>query len=188
MVGRFSARCGSPAKPSFDAKRIAAFRPQRPGRKSKRIRRGTTMLEFAFILPPFLIFVFGLMAVGHYRMCADLLKGGCRNAARYGAMQNVSTAMAQQRLKETIAAGMNANLVTIYIKDLNAADSSGSAMPSTTTEYNALPNIELSSAPSRRLFAVYAEVNYNSIAIIPMNWIPWANNLKLSSQVFTRHE
>jgi hypothetical protein len=117
-----------------------------------------------------------------------LLKGGCRNAARYGAMQNVSTAMAQQRLKETIAAGMNANLVTIYIKDLNTADSSGSAMPATTAEYNALPNIELSSAPSRRLFAVYAEVNYNSIAIIPMNWIPWANNLRVSSQVFTRHE
>jgi Flp pilus assembly protein TadG len=146
------------------------------------------MLELAFILPVFLIFVFGLMAVGHYRMCADLLKGGCRNAARYGAMQNVSTAMAQQKFRDTIAPGMNSSLVTLYIKDLGVADSSGSAMPSSTSEYNALPNIELSSAPSRRLFCVYAEVNYNSIAIIPMNWIPWANNLKLSSQVFTRHE
>jgi Flp pilus assembly protein TadG len=153
-----------------------------------RRRRGTTSLEFAFILPVFLTFVFGLMAVGHYRMSADLLKGACRNAARYGAMQNVTTAMAQQRFRDTVAPGMNPNLVTLHIKDLSAADSSGSAMPATTSEYDALPNIELSSTPSRRLFAVHAEVTYNSIAIIPMNWIPWANNLKLSSQVFTRHE
>lgn len=157
-------------------------------RRQVRIRRGSTALEFAFILPVFLTFVFGLMAVGHYRMSADLLKGACRNAARYGALQNVTTTMAQQRFRDTVAPGMNANLVTLYVKDLGAADSSGSAMPSTSSEYNALPNIELSGAPSRRLFAVYAEVNYNSIAIIPMNWIPWANNLKLSSQVFTRHE
>ena len=121
-------------------------------------------------------------------MSADLLKGACRNAARYGAMQNVSTAMAQQRFRETVAPGMNANLVTLYIKDLGATDAANGAMPANSSQYSALPNIELSSAPSRRLFAVYAEVNYNSIAIIPMNWIPWANNLKLSAQVFTRHE
>lgn len=157
-------------------------------RNSRSRRRGATALEFAFILPVFLIFVFGLMAVGHYRMSADLLKGACRNAARYGAMQNVSTAMAQQRFRETVAPGMNANLVTLYIKDLGATDAANGAMPANSSQYSALPNIELSSAPSRRLFAVYAEVNYNSIAIIPMNWIPWANNLKLSAQVFTRHE
>jgi Flp pilus assembly protein TadG len=171
-----------------DDRVIAEGRIMVRGKRSPSRRRGATALEFAFVLPVFLIFVFGLMAVGHYRMSADLLKGACRNAARYGAMQDVSTAMAQQRFRETVAPGMNANLVTLYIKDMSTADSSNSAMPSSSSQYNALPDIELSNAPSRRLFAVYAEVNYNSIAIIPMNWIPWANNLKLSAQVFTRHE
>jgi hypothetical protein len=154
----------------------------------RRCRRGTTSLEFAFILPVFLALVFGLMAVGHYRMSADLLKGACREAARYGAMQDVTTAMATERFRERASAGINVSLVNFSIKDLGSLDSSGGAMPDSAAEFSALPDIELGAAPSRRLFAVRAEVDYNQIAIIPMNWIPWANNLAVTTQVFTRHE
>lgn len=128
------------------------------------------------------------MTVGHYRMSADLLKGACRDAARYGAMQDVTTAMARERFRQRVAAGMNVNLVTLSIKDLGAIDANGGAMPKSTSDFNSLPDIELANAPSRRLFAVRAEVNYNKIAVIPVNWIPWAKNMSVTAQVFTRHE
>jgi hypothetical protein len=48
-----------------------------------------------------------------------------------------------------------------------------------------LPNIELSTAPARRLFVVRITVPYNSVAILAPKWV---KNMTLSGQAVMRHE
>ena len=61
-------------------------------------RRGTTTVEFALILPVFLIFVFGLMEYGRAQMIANMLQNSCRDAARWGSTEGVSTSEVEQRV------------------------------------------------------------------------------------------
>jgi hypothetical protein len=157
--------------------------------RRRKSRNGTTVVETALVLPVFLIFVLGLIELGHAMMVAHVLRSACRQAARIGSTEGNTTADVQAKLLAVLGSAVDTTNVTVYIKDAGSFDSSSS--PGTSgTELEAMPSIELSDAEPRQLFMVRAKVNYEDIAIVPN--IPYLgnflDNVTLDGQAFMRHE
>ena len=155
-----------------------------------RLRRGTTVVETALVLPVFLLFVLGIIEFGHAQLVKNMLRGACREGARLGTTEGVSSAQVELRVREVLGSAVDVDAVSVYVKDAGVYDEGGSA-PTSGTALEALPDIELSDAEPRHLFLVRARVNYNDVAVLPMS-IPYLGNylgdLVLEGQAFMRHE
>ena len=152
-------------------------------------RHGTTVVETAFVLPVFLLFVLGLIELGHAMMVQHVLQSACRQAARIGSTEGHTTADVKAKTLAVLGSAVNTNAVTVYVKDAGTFDASAS--PSTTSSaLEAMPNIELMDADPRKLFMVRAKVSYKDIAIVPN--IPYLGSfldgVTLDGQAFMRHE
>jgi hypothetical protein len=152
--------------------------------KRRQVRRGTAVVETAFVLPVYILLVFGIVEFGHAQMVVNLLQSGCRNAARAGSTSGPTTAAVVQMVKNTLGAAVDTSKVTIYVRDASSLDGGGS-WPNDDSQVAALPAIELADAEDRQMFVVRASVAYNDISLLPM---PFLRNLRLSSQCFMRHE
>lgn len=152
-------------------------------------RRGTTVVETALVLPVFLLFVLGLIELGHSMMVAHVLRSACRQAARIGSTEGNSTADVQAKTLQVLGSAVDTSKVTVYVKDASSFDATAS--PNTTSgSLESLPAIELTNAEPRQLFMVRAKVKYEDIAIVPN--IPYLgsflDNVTLEGQAFMRHE
>jgi hypothetical protein len=153
------------------------------------MRRGTTVVETALVLPVFLLFVLALIELGHAQMVKHVLRGACRQAARIGSTEGNSTADVRQRALNVLSSCMDPELVEVFVKNAGAYDAGGTP-PESGSELEDLPDIELSDAEPRQLFLVRAKVNYEDIAIVPN--IPglgaFLDELVVEGQAFMRHE
>jgi Flp pilus assembly protein TadG len=152
-------------------------------------RRGTTVVEAALVLPVFLLFVLGLIELGHAQMVKNVLRSACRQAARVGSTEGNTTAEVTQIVNEEIGAVCDVAAVQVFVKDASSFD--GNTPPSTDgATLESLAPIELSQAAPRQLFLVRAKIHYNDIAIVPH--IPYLGNylsdVVLEGQAFMRHE
>lgn len=147
-------------------------------------RTGTTTVEAAFVLPVFIIFVFGLFVFCHLQMTSSMLKSSCRAAARYGSTEGITTAEADQFLRQRMAAFLDTSLIQIQIKDASILESDD-PLPDSESDFAALPDIELSDAEPRQMFLVRATLAYDQAAILN---VPWLGSLTLSGYSFMRHE
>jgi len=158
-------------------------------RRSSR-RRGTTVVETAFVLPVFLMFVFVLVEFGHAQMIKNMLRGACREAARLGCTEGSATADIEARVRQILGGAVTPGKVQVFVKNASAFDSGGSP-PQTASELAALPDLEVADAEQGDLFLVRATVNYNDVAVIPLS-VPivgnFLDNIVLDGQAFVRHE
>jgi len=147
-------------------------------------RSGTTVVEVAVILPVFFAFVFGLVEYGRLQMVNNLLKTACRTASRQGSTEGVSTAAVEARVAEIMSAAIDTSNLTVVVKNAGVFDDGGS-LPTTASDYTALPDIELADAEPRQLFLVRASVSYNDFALAPFTILSGAT---FHGQSFMRHE
>jgi hypothetical protein len=157
--------------------------------RQNRSRRGTTVVETALVLPVFLLFVLGLIELGHAQMVKNVLRCACREAARMGSTEGHTTAEVTQRVKDVIGSACDVAAVQVFVKDASVYDSGSS--PGTGSEsIESLPGIQLSDAAPRQLFLVRAKIHYSDVAIVPH--IPYLGNflddVVLEGQAFMRHE
>lgn len=151
---------------------------------TRKRRRGTTTVELAFVLPVFILFVYGIIEFGHTQMVNNLLNSATRNAARLGAVEGTTSSDIEARIRQIVGSGFNSESVEIFVKDASVADSGGGT-PDTGAGIEALSDLEVSEAEPRQLFVVRAKVPYSNIALIP-NWL--LDGVVLESQAFMRHE
>lgn len=148
-------------------------------------RQGTTAVEVAMVLPLLLIFFFAIVEFGHAYMTSQQIKSAAREAARLGVSDGQNTAAVVAEAKRLLAATMDPNKATIYVKDGGVFDSTGPPSGGTSS----LPDVEVSELESRELFVVRIEVPYNSISLFPNGfWHTHMHNLTLSGQAVARHE
>ncbi|HEX3600301.1 MAG TPA: TadE/TadG family type IV pilus assembly protein [Lacipirellulaceae bacterium] len=156
--------------------------------RRRRTRRGTTVVETALVLPVYLMFVLGLIELGHASMVQHVLNSACRQASRMGSTTGNTTAMVKTKTLTVLGSAVKQNFVSVFVKDASVFDTG--TPPTAGTSLEAMPNIELSSAPPRQLFMVRASVNYKDIAIVPN--IPilgkFLNGVVIQGQSFMRHE
>ncbi len=153
-----------------------------------RTRHGTTVVEAALVLPVYLLFLLGIIELGHALMVVNVLNSACRQAARIGSTEGNSTAEVQTKALDVLGSAVDPGLVQVYVKDASSFDSGS---PSTEgSDLEAMPSIELNNAEPRQLFMVRAKVAYEDIAIVPN--IPYLgsflDNVTLEGQAFMRHE
>ena len=153
-------------------------------RQVRAARRGTTLVEFAMVLPVFFTFVFGIVEYGRLQLATNMLKTACRNGARLGSTESVTTADAKTRVEEILAAAFDTTHLTVIVKDASVFDTAG-PYPASASEFAALGDIELDDAEPRQLFLIRATVAYNDIALIPFSVL---NGVQLSGQSLMRHE
>jgi hypothetical protein len=152
-------------------------------------RRGTTVVETALVLPVFLLFVLGLIELGHAQLVKHVLRASCRQAARIGTTEGKTTAQVRARVLQTLQTVVDVADVEVFVKDASPYDSGGTASDD-GSELESLSDIELSEAEPRQLFMVRAKIRYEDVAIVPN--IPYLGNflddVVLEGQAFMRHE
>lgn len=160
--------------------------PHRPfrGRLPRTSRRGTTVVETAFVLPVFLMFVLALIELGHAQMVQNVLRSACRSGARLGSTDGQTSADVEAHVRRILAGAMDEGLVHVFVKDASSLDSGGD-VPDSGAAVEAMPAATLETMEPRSLFLVRARVNYNDIALVPM---PFAAHVVLEGQAIVRHE
>ena len=99
--------------------------------------RGQSMVEFALILPVFLLLVFGTVDLGRAIFYQSLLNSAVRDGARYGTINqdttavqtHVQTALNQFAGQVTTCAAVIYSLPLTLLKTAPACADSGSALP-----------------------------------------------------------
>ncbi len=147
-------------------------------------RRGTTLVETAFVLPVLLFFLFAIIEFGHAQLVNNMLNNACRTAARLGSVEGVTSQEVENHVYQSMSPVIAESDVTVFVNDASIFDSGGST-PSDGAGVEAMSSVELSDSEPRDMFVIRARLNYNDIALVPM---PFMNGVVLSSQAYMRHE
>jgi Flp pilus assembly protein TadG len=82
------------------------------------LREGATLVEFAVVVPFFLLLVFAFIELGRGIMVTHLLTNGARMGARAGIIQGVSTAQITSAVSNYLSAnGINGDTATVQVND-----------------------------------------------------------------------
>lgn len=133
-------------------------------------------------MPVFLAFAVGLMEASHAMMVVDTLDSAARQAARYGSVDEISSAQTIAKAKAIVAQSFRA-VPTVVVKDASAFDTAN--YNASNINYASLADKELSTATDDQMFIVRISVPYNSVALLPPFWI---KNITLTGQAVMRHE
>lgn len=150
-------------------------------RQERQSRSGATIVEMAVVVPVFAVFLAAIMEFGHAFLVVGTLNAAAKQAARYGAVDGISTAEVEARVNQVLSAAFDASQTTVYVKNAGVFDTGAPE----NVDYTQLPNIELLNAERRQLYVVRVEVDYNDVALMPPFW---AKDLKLFGQSVMRHE
>ena len=159
-----------------------AVRPRH--RRSPQERRGTTIVETAFVLPVFLIVLWGIIEFSHAQMLQNVLRSACREGARLGSTTGNDTATVEDHVRDIIGRAVEPGAISIFVKDATGFDN-GQPVPEDESELEDLPGIELTDAEPRQLFLVRARINYNDVALMPIKFM---DGVRIEGQAFMRHE
>jgi len=143
-----------------------------------------SVVEVAFVMPVFLLFIFFIMQFGHAYMVRNMLSAACRNAARLGSTSGITTEDASQRALQILSPVAPADEISLLVKDASMIDA-GESIPESYDGCSSLSDIELSAAAPRQPFLIRAQVRYGDVAFIVM---PGFADLSIVGQAVTRHE
>lgn len=149
---------------------------------SRNSRKGTTAVELAMIMPVFFVVLFAIVEFGHAMMVRSLVMSTTKDAARFGAVGEISTQEVLDYIESRLAKVMDPDDAEILIKDADFMDAAEPEMPD---DLSSLPDIELSEAESRHPFVIRISVPYESTALLPPTW---TTGMILSSDSVVRHE
>lgn len=146
-------------------------------------RRGTTAVEMALIMPIFFLLLFAIVEFGHAMMIRSLMISTAKDAARMGAVGEVTTQAVLEYIESRLGKAMNNEVVTVWVKNAGIFDDP--TANSTAIDIDDLPNIELSTAESRQLFIIRVSVPYEGVALLPPFW---TTGLTITGDSVIRHE
>lgn len=153
-----------------------------PNKNDTPRRSGTTVVEVAVTLPVFCVLIVGMMECCHALMVIQTLDSSAREAARYGAVDGITSAQVTTRAK-SIMSSTTRIVPTVLIKDASCFDDPN--FNPSTINYASLNDKELSSAEDDEMFIVRMTLPYNDVALLPPFWV---KNITLSGQAVMRHE
>src|SRR5438477_7541173 len=127
----------------FSTQMIKAHAPDRPHNgkgvhATRKRRKGGTLVEFAVVIPIFLVFVLGLIEVGRAFMASHVLT----NAARVGCRQGVLTSQSTTTITSTVSTflqnqGITGTTITVKVNGVVADASSASSNDDITVTVSA---------------------------------------------------
>jgi Flp pilus assembly protein TadG len=89
-----------------------------PAQKSKRVRKGTALLQFAVVFPVFFVFILGFIEFGRANMVASLLNNAARNGCRVACLSGKSNTDVTNSISTSLASqGIRNYTTSIKIND-----------------------------------------------------------------------
>lgn len=149
---------------------------------SRNPRSGTTAVEMALIMPVFFVVLFAIVEFGHAMMVRSLVMSTTKDAARFGAVGEISTQEVLDYIEARLAKVMDPEEAEILIKDANFMDAADPEFPE---DLASLPDIELSEAESRHPFVIRISLPYEATALLPPTW---TTGMTISADSVVRHE
>ena len=145
-------------------------------------REGTTLIELAFVLPVFLVFLGGIIEFGHAFMVSSTLHNATKVAARDGVAGNMTSAQVKQAVIDRLDGVVDTSNLTVMVKDASIlATTAGQG----EVDVSALPDLELDTASATQLYLVRVEIAYSDVALmVPL----WVNGVDISGQSVMRRE
>lgn len=159
-------------------------KPRRQHRLRQNKRRGTTIVETAFVLPVFLIMLWGIIEFCHVQLLQNVLRSACREGARLGSTTGVDTATVEAHVRNLLGSAVDPNQVNVFVRNASKFDN-GQNVPTDQAELESLPPINLTEAVPRQLFMVRARIDYNQVALMPLRFM---DGVRVQGQAFIRHE
>jgi Flp pilus assembly protein TadG len=113
-------------------------------------RRGATLVEFAVVVPIFLLFVMGLVEIGRAFMSSHLLTNAARVGCRQGILEGQTTATISATVDSLLTSqGITGTTVTVYVNGV-VADASTANPNDNLTVTVAAPVSSLTWVPVNR--------------------------------------
>ena len=135
-------------------------------------------------MPVFLVFLFGLFEIGHVLLVKHMLAGAARSAARHGTTEGVDNDGVQAVLLAYLDATVDAEHVTVSIKDASMFDTGGE-LPENQDDWDELADVDVDSLDTRDLFAVRATIPFSEVVYLPL---PFTDGIMLEGTSVLRHE
>jgi Flp pilus assembly protein TadG len=102
-------------------------------RSNRKVRRGTSTVEFAFVAPIFFMMVLGIVEVGRACMVTELLTEAARRACRQGVLEGTSSTTIQSTATDFLTGvGISGEDAAVYVNDVPAGTTDVAAMPAYT--------------------------------------------------------
>lgn len=137
-------------------------------------RRGSALVELAFVLPVFFAVVLGIIEFGRAMMVAQLVTNSAREATRLaivdGETNSSVTARIEEFLGETIDVDAGNVTVTIAIKAAQGNDD---------------PQNKIGNAQTGDVITIKVEVSFDDVSYVPGSYLA---GKVLSAQSAMRHE
>jgi len=146
-------------------------------------RSGVVLVENAIMASVFGLFLTGIMEFGHTYMVQGAMNAAVQRAARYGAVDGVSSQEVRALANQVLSSAFKSAKATVTVKNAGVFDTSG--VDARTINYANLPDLELLTAPTHQMYIVRITVPYNSVALLPPFWV---KNVTLKAQSVMRHE
>lgn len=149
-------------------------------------RKGTTLVEVAFML--LWLFPIGIATVefGHVFMTIHAINAAARNAARAGVAEGATSAEVDALAKSIMGRVTNATAANlrVLVKDGSQFDDPAFD-PESLTNYESLPDADLITLPTHSLFIVRVQVPYGEVGLLG-SW--FLQDVNLYGQAVMRKE
>ncbi len=159
-------------------------RANRKNNPSPDARSGATLVEMAFVLPWFFVFVLAFIEFGHVFLTVHVLNGAAKQASRAGIADNSETQDVKDKADEILTSLLTPTSV-FKVEVLDGSIFDDPNVDASSINYDALPEADLSHAESGQLFIVRCTVPYDDIAILGPKWL---TGVTLSGLSVMRHE
>ena len=123
-------------------------------------RRGATMVEFAFVLPIFLLIVLGIIEFGQAMMVSQLITHAARESARASTLEGATNASITELALELLESSGNIDPEHVTV-----------TISLTPAPGNSDPNDEVANASSGDLCQIEIQVPFSEVAYIPGNYL-----------------
>ena len=140
----------------------------------RRRRRGAALVEFAVVLPVFMMVVLGIVEFGRAMMCAQLVTNATREATRLAIVDGTTNSEVESWVGEFLSSSLNvsADLINTSITITPAAD-------------NPDPANQLANANTRDLVTVGVQIPFDELTLLPTKFMTGRSMSATSSM---RHE
>lgn len=155
--------------------------------RKQRDRSGTTTVELALVVTTFTLMAAALVEFGHAHMVIATLTAAAKQSARFGAVDDITSAQVVAKATEVMGASFDVTQATVLVKNASVFDTSSDT---SNIVIGSLPNIpaggdDLDDLNPGDLFIVYITIPYDNVAIFPPFW---AKSLTLTGRSVMRHE
>lgn len=137
-------------------------------------RRGAALVEMAIVLPLFFMIVLGIIEFGRAMMVSNMVTNAAREGARLAILDGTTNSDVNSAITDFLTASLGVSAANVNV-----------TINCTPAPSNPDPGDQIENCISRDLIEITVEVPFNTVSLLPGNFLAGKNLVGKSSM---RHE